>query len=168
MILLLWRRKMPPKGQKWANTANHWSKGPMAKEILATIAEKNKKYPPAFSGRTHSLQSKEQISASKKKSPKTVRGDKHHNWKGGVTSAQGKARGSLEYVLWRNAVYERDRWRCTSCGINCQKGNITAHHIESFATNPHLRFAVDNGVTLCRPCHIAVHGPHENRVSAHG
>ncbi len=65
-------------------------------------------------------------------------------------------RRSLEYKLWREAVYERDNWTCGWCGIKSRKGTkveLNPHHIKPFAQFPELRFAIDNGITLCRDCH---------------
>ena len=34
---------------------------------------------------------------------------------------------------------------------------IQAHHIKLWKDYPDLRFEVDNGVTLCKRCHIEIH-----------
>lgn len=145
------------KGQKWTSTDRHWTKGPNAQAIHTVISEKRKHIPGTFSGKSHSLKTREQISATKKTRTTTIRGEKHHNWKGGVVSEHQKARGSLAYVNWRDAVYARDNWTCQTCGIKCKKGNIVAHHIQEFADVLDLRYDVSNGLTLCRACHVIHH-----------
>ncbi len=77
-------------------------------------------------------------------------------WKGGVTSENIKIRNSSEYKLWRQAVFERDNWTCVWCGIRSSKKVkviLNADHIKPFAYFPELRFTIDNGRTLCVPCH---------------
>jgi len=34
---------------------------------------------------------------------------------------------------------------------------IVAHHLKLFSEFPELRFSVDNGIVLCRSCHLKVH-----------
>jgi 5-methylcytosine-specific restriction endonuclease McrA len=58
--------------------------------------------------------------------------------------------------LWREAVFARDKWTCQDCGDK-KGGNLEAHHIKSFAEFPELRFAIDNGITLCKDCHKIIH-----------
>lgn len=58
---------------------------------------------------------------------------------------------SLDYRLWRNAVFERDDWTCQHCKV--RGGFLHADHIKPYATHPDLRLDVDNGRTLCPPCH---------------
>lgn len=79
-------------------------------------------------------------------------GSKSHFWKGGITPINTKIRMSLEYRLWRTAVFERDNYTCIWCGDN-KGGNLEADHIKPFALFPELRFAIDNGRTLCHECH---------------
>lgn len=65
-------------------------------------------------------------------------------------------RESNEYKAWRKSVFERDGYTCKKCGIKSSKGNsvyLNAHHLRPFALFPEQRFAIDNGVTLCKPCH---------------
>ncbi len=76
--------------------------------------------------------------------------EKHPNWKGGITPINKVIRRSQEYFLWRTAVFERDNYTCIWCGF---KGYVEADHIKPFAYFPELRFAIDNGRTLCRDCH---------------
>lgn len=84
------------------------------------------------------------------------KGANSHFWKGGLTRENKLIRGSLEYRLWRKSVFERDNYTCVWCGIRSCKGKtviIQADHIKSFCDYPELRFAIDNGRTLCIDCH---------------
>ncbi len=82
---------------------------------------------------------------------RTFRGEKHWAWKGGGTERK-RAMGQVEYVLWRTAVFMRDDYTCQTCAI--KGGNLEADHIKPWALYPELRYAIDNGRTLCRPCHL--------------
>ena len=88
---------------------------------------------------------------TRKKMSESRKGDKGNNWRGGITPINLRIRKSLEYKLWRTAVFERDNYTCIWCG---SKININADHIKPFAYYPELRFAIDNGRTLCISCHL--------------
>lgn len=84
------------------------------------------------------------------------RGKNHHSWKGGITSENEKIRKSFEYRLWRKAVFDRDNYMCIWCGAKSGNGKaiiLQADHIKPFSLFPELRFAIDNGRTLCISCH---------------
>ena len=90
-------------------------------------------------------------------------------------------RRSLKYKLWRQAVFERDKYTCQGCG---KKGkDLEADHKEGFAKllhkyNPKSLFEayqcdelwnVENGETLCHDCHKETlnyrgkgYGPYKN------
>lgn len=55
-----------------------------------------------------------------------------------------------EYLTWRLSVLIRDGHKCVRCGATEQ---LDADHIQPQALYPELRFDVNNGRTLCRPCH---------------
>lgn len=80
---------------------------------------------------------------------RTFRGPKHHRWKGGTVNRR-TLMGRVEYKLWRTAVFERDKYHCVSCG---EGGYLQADHIKPWALFPDLRYAIDNGRTLCVSCH---------------
>lgn len=63
-------------------------------------------------------------------------------------------RGDGEVHKWRSAVLERDGYKCTECGSTDE---LHAHHIVRWADAPSLRVIVENGRTLCRQCHEAIH-----------
>jgi len=92
--------------------------------------------------------------AIKKGEPRGVKSQfkKGHkiNWKGGLTPLYKIIRNSEEYKLWRMSVFIRDNRTCIWCG---SKKDIQADHIKRFADYPELRFAIDNGRTLCKECH---------------
>ncbi len=82
-------------------------------------------------------------------------GESNGNWQGGITTEYQKVRNSEEYNQWRLQVFNRDGFKCVSCG-KPGKG-IHAHHIKSFSKYAKLRLDVDNGITLCKKCHSELH-----------
>lgn len=83
-----------------------------------------------------------------------MRGENNPAWKGGVTATYKLIRHSLEYKLWHAEVLKRDNYTCVKCGA---KGCILeVNHIKSFSEYPDLRFNVENGETVCIPCHAIV------------
>lgn len=63
---------------------------------------------------------------------------------------------SPEYKTWRKSIYEQNNYTCQKCFHN-MSGQLEAHHIESWASNEKLRYCLDNGITLCRQCHVNFH-----------
>ena len=155
-----------PKGHK------PWNAGKkMPQEMKDHLSEYFKANPVSYwlgkKRGPHSEELKEKMSEAKKgKIPKNIKqiagwnkdkkcpqfsGKNHWNWQDGKTSINEKIRNSLEYKLWRKAVFERDNYMC----IWCKKEGavVNADHIKPFAYYPKLRFAIDNGRTLCIECH---------------
>jgi 5-methylcytosine-specific restriction endonuclease McrA len=79
------------------------------------------------------------------------RKEKHWNWRGGVNPINDTIRKSLQYKLWRKAIFERDNYTCILCKEHGKR--LNADHIKPFAFFPELRFDVSNGRTLCEDCH---------------
>ena len=77
--------------------------------------------------------------------------EENPGWKGGITPINKRIRRSSQYKHWRQAVFSRDHWTCQHC--NKRGGKLHADHIKPFAKYPVLRFDINNGQTLCIPCH---------------
>lgn len=82
----------------------------------------------------------------------------HHFWEGGKTSEARRIKQSYEYRQWRKAVFERDKYTCVLCGVKNTKGlgkTVELHpdHIKPQSIYPELRLDINNGRTLCAPCH---------------
>ena len=103
--------------------------------------------PTAFKkGHIMSVESRIKIGAAEK-------GEKHWNWKGGISPVNELLRNCVELRLWRKAVFERDNFTCQAEGCGAVGVTLNADHIKPFSLYPELRFAIDNGRTLCVPCH---------------
>jgi hypothetical protein len=81
-------------------------------------------------------------------------GEANPNWKGGIPY-KDPDRSRYPYKTWAKAVKDRDGWKCVDCG---SADSLHAHHIKPWRYYPALRYEVDNGKTLCHPCHEAAHG----------
>ena len=82
--------------------------------------------------------------------------EKHPMWKGGITPENRLERAKPSYAEWRLMVFGRDNFTCQDCG---RKGiYLHAHHIMEFAKHTKLRLDVENGITLCKDCHMKLHG----------
>ena len=67
-------------------------------------------------------------------------------------------RKTREYRVWRVKVIRRDK-RCVVCGSIKDR---QAHHLNSGSYFPDERYDVDNGVCLCKECHINFHNNFKN------
>lgn len=136
---------------------------------LSILNKKIGRVPPSAKGKTMTEKQKLAISKSNKtayESPERrlaiskrslgiprykMRGENNPFWRGGITEKNRAIRTSLEYKNWRRAVFKRDDWTCVLCLVS--GGELNADHIKPFAFFPELRFTIDNGRTLCTPCH---------------
>jgi len=85
-------------------------------------------------------------------------GELNPMWKGGDSD---KERRNSAYKEWRIAVFERDGFICRRCGYfngcGAKRRDLNAHHIVPWIESIELRYVVENGATLCVPCHIREH-----------
>lgn len=116
-----------------------WNKG------IKWTEERKNNYVSPMLGKTHTPEARRKISEGNM-------GEKNNRWKGGITPIHIQIRMSPRYKEWRTAVFTRDNYTCVICGNN-ESGNLQADHIMPFSLFPDLRFDIDNGRTLCKPCH---------------
>ena len=116
--------------------------------------ERRKKISDALKGKKFSKEHKRRLSIAQKK--RLIESKNHPNWQGGITPINQKIKNSEKYKLWRETIFKRDNYTCIWCGAKSGKGKrvyLQADHIKPFSLYPELRFAIDNGRTLCRDCH---------------
>ncbi len=132
---------------------------PMSEEHKNKISEAKKRFHKE-KGFSKETKQKMSDSAKRKASPteetrrkrsEALKGSKCHLWRGGKTAQATLIRQSVDYKIWREAVFKRDDWTCKECHKKGEK--LNADHILSFAHYPELRFDVNNGRTLCVDCH---------------
>lgn len=91
------------------------------------------------------------IETRKLMSEKARKGPDSEWWQGGKTEEAKRIRASMDFRLWREAVFKRDDYTCQIC--RQRGGRLHPDHIKRFSMFPELRFDVDNGRTLCEDCH---------------
>lgn len=116
-------------------------------KVSLTLKRKGIK-PPSRKGIKDSIKSRKLKSEAQKLK---IKNGNHNFWKGGKTDKAKIFRKSIEYRLWREAVFARDNWTCQKCGARCCE--LHPHHIKPLSIYPELGLAIDNGMTLCVDCH---------------
>lgn len=133
-----------------------WWSNPENREIMSDIRLKLWQDDDYYQRTSTHLIDKEAIRDRSIKFSATYQGIDISEWDGFITPERTRVRQSAEYEMWRSSVFERDNYKCQCCGARNGKGRkivLHAHHIESFANNPDLRFDTNNGITLCYDCH---------------
>jgi len=88
---------------------------------------------------------------------KNSMGENNPNYNPNLTEEDRKDRRLLlENIDWRKEIYERDKYICQICGDN-RGGIFNAHHLMGYNKYPKLRFDKNNGITLCKTCHMDFH-----------
>jgi Mor family transcriptional regulator len=88
------------------------------------------------------------------------KGSKNPNWKGGISKYESytKEINNFKYKLkiWSAKVIERDEIKCVMCESN---EKLESHHITPVRhiLNKEDLFDTNNGITLCRKCHLSIH-----------
>ncbi len=59
---------------------------------------------------------------------------------------------------WRKSINERDRYTWQECGKVLDTKHLDAHHKMPVWFMKELQYDIDNGITLCKQCHQALHG----------
>lgn len=97
------------------------------------------------------------------------RGDKHPMWKGVNGKTGTPIRRMARYKDWVKSVFQRDDFTCQVCFK--KGGDLHAHHktrladmINSYVklngwlnVDDDIFYELDNGITLCKPCHRLIH-----------
>lgn len=139
------RRKMSESAKKHPSNRIGCKHSEETKNIIAEKTSEIMKGNKYRLGKVHSVEWRRKLSEKTK-------GENSPTWRGGITSINRRLRNSVEWRLWREAVFARDNWTCRDCG---RRGvELHPHHVKQFAYYPELRFAIDNGLTLCKKCHI--------------
>lgn len=148
-------RPYQPKGYTHSEeTRNKISKSNSGKKRTEEVKEKMRKISISLGLKPPSRKGQKMPVEFLMKQSLRLRGDKCIFWRGGRMknySVMEQLRKSPEYALWRTSVFQRDDYTCVVC---YQRGGVlNADHIKPFSLFPELRFAIDNGRTLCVKCH---------------
>lgn len=84
------------------------------------------------------------------------RDSNHPNWIGGLSNQIQLLRDTEEYKEWRRQVWMKDDYTCQECSE--RGGNLVAHHLVMVSEDLDLVYVVDNGLTMCIPCHQETFG----------
>jgi len=128
--------------------------------------EHRKKIGLASKGRPGGMLGKKHKLETRKKMSLAHRREKHHFWRGGISSLRKAIRNTFEYKKWRTNGFERDKYMCVIGGK--KHGNkLNFDHIKSFSDimiENNIKsveesllckefWDINNGRTLCEKCH---------------
>lgn len=96
------------------------------------------------------------------------KGEKHPQWKGGITKMRRKIINLGKMKIWKEKIFTRDSLVCSACKAN---KNIQTHHIVGIreiiikykiktiedALKCRKLWDMKNGTLLCKNCHIKYH-----------
>jgi len=83
-------------------------------------------------------------------------GEKHYKYNSNLTYEERQIKRKYpEYYEWVKAIFERDNYTCQYCGRRGR--NLCAHHLDGYDNFPELRILLENGITLCKNCHVNFH-----------
>lgn len=128
--------------------------------------EHKKKIGDAHRGKIIPQEMRDRLSAI----GRTKTGENSNGWKGGTTKINHLVRNCVNYSEWRTEVFERDNYTCQECDKR-GGGTLHAHHLKPFAEilsqcniktlddaiNTQELWDINNGITLCKKCHKALH-----------
>ena len=79
-------------------------------------------------------------------------GSKAHQWNPNRTKVRDDKllRDGMDWKNWREKVFQRDNYLCQECEVG---GYLEPHHIIPLRVDPTKRYEVENGISLCSPCH---------------
>ncbi len=139
-IIRYWLNKYNIKIRKPSDYPN-----PMLNKERPDLSLRNRKNR----GKNHPFYNKKRPEFSKK-----IKGKNHPNWKGGISSRTDKLRHDNwgELKEWSKKILRRDKYTCRIC--NKKGGDLEVHHIFPLGRFPELISDIDNGLTLCKECHI--------------
>ncbi len=147
-----------PSGIYQHKKGGHWKISESGKENIRKSHKGLKYKSMSFEGRENLRKAHlghKHSEETRRKMSEAHKGEKGSGWKGGINPINDTIRKNIEFRLWREAVFARDAWICQKCGV--RGGILNPHHILNFSDHIELRFAIDNGITLCKNCHKEFH-----------
>lgn len=106
-----------------------------------------------FYNKTHSLETRKKLSAH-------FQGVDIEEWEDFSNDEHKRAWKSKRAKRWSQDIFKRDNYTCGLCGK--RGGDLEAHHIIRRADAPDLTYNLNNGITLCVPCHKETFGKEAN------
>lgn len=70
---------------------------------------------------------------------------------------------------FRSVCLSRDKYMCAMCGFKSKNvENLEVHHIQNRKIMPSGGYCLENGITLCSPCHQKAEEFHSTGISHPG